>query len=244
MAAALQISSTVNAAKLSPQYAETGRIHIPDIMDLDGANQLLQALEAFEGWNLVFNSGSRHIDVYAEQLALMSEAQIREAHRIADTGATSGFQYIFKNYPIYDAYHEGICLTPFDKIYDFLNSHTTLDLARTVTGHSDIAFADAQLTKFEAGHFLTTHDDNVDGKDRRAAFVLNLTPDWRTDWGGILQFVGQDGHLEGGFTPCFNALNIFSIPKPHAVSQVSSFASGARYSVTGWFRAGKDPRKS
>ncbi len=110
-----------------------------------------------------------------------------------------------------------------------------------LTGFTDIKFADAQLTKFSKGDFLTVHDDDVAGKNRRAAYVLNLTPQWRTDWGGMLQFHDQRGHISGAYTPCFNALNVFSVPQPHSVSQISTFAPCSRYSITGWLRAGKDP---
>ena len=40
-----------------------------------------------------------------------------------------------------------------------------------------------------------------------------------------------------GYTPRFNALNLFRIPAFHSVTQVANFAIGARYSVTGWIRA-------
>src|SRR5690606_24819670 len=101
----------------------------------------------------------------------------------------------------------------------------------------DIAFADSQATRFSAGHFLTTHDDDVAGKQRRAAYVLNLTPHWRTDWGGVLQFIDADGHVTAGLAPKFNALNLFRVPQQHAVSFVTPSAPSSRYSITGWLRA-------
>jgi Rps23 Pro-64 3,4-dihydroxylase Tpa1-like proline 4-hydroxylase len=172
----------------------------------------------------------------------MTKEQLDNIRLAAYAGAQKGFQYLYENYPVYDAYHAGECASPFDQLFDFLNSGAFLAFTRTVTGHRDITFADAQLTRFGPGDFLTVHNDDVDGKDRRAAFVLNMTPEWEADWGGILQFFDRHKHVEGGFTPCFNALNIFSIPKPHAVSQVSTFSRRARYSITGWLRAGTDPK--
>lgn len=60
------------------------------------------------------------------------------------------------------------------------------DLIRDITGDRDIRFADAQATAFSPGDFLTGHDDRFAGKDRRAAYVLGLTPVWRLEWGGLL----------------------------------------------------------
>ena len=106
-----------------------------------------------------------------------------------------------------------------------------------MTGDARIAFADAQATRYRPGHVLTGHDDAAEGKNRLYAYVLNLTRDWRADWGGVLAFEGAHGHIEEGFAPAYNALNIFAVPMPHAVTQVASFAPRDRLSITGWLRA-------
>ena len=66
--------------------------------------------------------------------------------------------------------------------------------------------------------------------------MLNFTPTWRADWGGILNFIDADGHISEGYTPAFNALNIFKVPQNHAVSMVTPFAREGRYSITGWLK--------
>ena len=48
--------------------------------------------------------------------------------------------------------------------------------------------------------------------------------------------IDPGGHIEEGYAPAFNALNIFRVPKRHAVTQVASFAGAERLSVTGWIR--------
>ncbi|HEY5288971.1 MAG TPA: 2OG-Fe(II) oxygenase family protein, partial [Caulobacteraceae bacterium] len=80
--------------------------------------------------------------------------------------------------------------------------------------------------------FLTVHDDGH--VKRRIAYVLNMTPKWKPDWGGALQFYDRDDHIEEGYLPTFNALNIFRVPRRHSVTQVASFG-GLRFSVSGWF---------
>jgi len=67
--------------------------------------------------------------------------------------------------------------------------------------------------------------------------VLNLTPDWRPDWGGLLQFFDKRGDVFRAFTPRFNVLNLFRVPQPHNVSWVTPLAGAPRYAVTGWMRA-------
>lgn len=108
---------------------------------------------------------------------------------------------------------------------------------RALTGDPTCAFCDDQATRCLPGHFLTRHDDARGDHGRLFAYVLNLTPGWRSDWGGQLQFIGEDGHVTEPFTPAFNALNIFRVPQDHAVSVVAPFAGGARLSITGWVRS-------
>ncbi len=52
---------------------------------------------------------------------------------------------------------------------------------------------------------------------RIAAYVLNMTPQWRPDWGGALLFSDRPGHISEGYLPAFNALNLFSVPQEHLV---------------------------
>lgn len=80
------------------------------------------------------------------------------------------------------------------------------------------------------------HDD-IDGpKKRIAAYVLNLTHDWSVEWGGILNFLDEDGHIAEGYVPRFNALNVFDVGVPHFVSYVAPYAQAPRLSITGWLR--------
>ena len=121
-------------------------------------------------------------------------------------------------------------------LHAFLNGEGFLGLMRDVTGEARIAMADAQLTRFRPGHFLTEHDDHAEGKNRFYAYVLNLTPAWRIEWGGLLAFHGPDGNVAEAFTPRFNTLNLLRVPTPHSVTQVALSAGADRISVTGWLR--------
>ena len=51
------------------------------------------------------------------------------------------------------------------------------------------------------------------------------------EWGGVLQFYD---HIEQGYLPTFNALNLFSVPRRHSVAQIAMFG-GMRCAISGWF---------
>jgi Rps23 Pro-64 3,4-dihydroxylase Tpa1-like proline 4-hydroxylase len=120
---------------------------------------------------------------------------------------------------------------------DFMSSPDVVQVMRQIVGAGDIAFADAHASRYQPGHFLTTHDDHLDTMGRRAAYVMNLTPKWRPDWGGLLQFFDRRGDVVRAFTPGYNLLNLFRVPQAHNVSWVTPLAAAPRYAVTGWLRA-------
>ena len=66
--------------------------------------------------------------------------------------------------------------------------------------------------------------------------MLNVSPVWRAEWGGLLMFLDEAGDVTETFTPAAGTLNVFRVPQSHAVSMVAPFAAAPRYSITGWWR--------
>jgi SM-20-related protein len=191
-------------------------------------------------WQLSMNVKQRHLDIAHDQLMLMPPDKRELMTQAMLEQARHGFQYVFENFPLFDLYRAGRREPPILELQRFLDSAQFIEFAREVTGFSEITFADSQATRYLPGHFLTEHDDNVAGKQRLAAYVLGMTPQWRADWGGILQFIAEDGHIAEGYVPKFNVLNLFRVPQKHSVSYVAPSATEPRYSITGWLRTGAD----
>ncbi len=220
-------------------FARLGRVHIPSVFPEDVAARVERALREETPWNRVFNGADKHYDLGPEAWQAIPDAKRAEIVAAVQANGRTGFAYFFENFPIADLYAAGRYRESYlMRVYEFANSSEFLDFGRQLVGAADIALADAQATCYRPGDFLTCHDDHVAGKQRRAAYVLNFTRPWSVDWGGILQFIDADGHVAEGYTPTFNALNVVRVPNPHSVSYVSPLAAGARYSITGWLRAG------
>lgn len=236
---ALTIRASLDLEPLNAVFRTTGQVHVADFLETGAARRLLQALTGEVPWQLAFNDGAATYDLHKAHLEALEDMRKRLLSDHIMTRAQYDFQYLYNNYPITDYCQKGLAPHLYiNRVQAFVNSPEFLDTVRKITGFDDIAFADAQATLYRRGHFLTRHDDDVKGKNRRAAYVISMTPKWRVEWGGILQFVGDDGHVSGGVVPRFNALNIFRVPQHHLVSVVSPFADGGRYSITGWLRTG------
>lgn len=237
-----QLSGAVPAAR-EAMALET-RCQIPGVLDAQAHASVLEAVRAVPRWTLVTRLGGRHLDLDAAGMRQLPAAQRNEFDRRVRAGAKQGFQYLYETYPLYDIWHRGRLREEAPRLCDLfeaINGPTFLDTMRAVLGRPDIAFADAQLTRYRSGHFLTTHDDGVEGKNRIAAFVLTLSPEWREDWGGLLEFHGKDGVPAGRFVPRGNTLSLFKVPQPHAVTEVVKGIEAERISITGWLRSGTDP---
>ncbi len=242
---ALRLNAALNAQEIARRYAQAGRLHVANFLEEADARALHAEIAAQREWNFVIFAHGKNIDLDAEGWAKLDAETKRKTELIVHERANQEFAFMHYKLSLYDRYHQGRQLTPqLAEFFEFLNGEAFLGFARAVTGAADIAFADAQLTAFNPGHFVTIHNDDLEGKNRRAAYVLNLTPEWREDWGGYLNFFDDVGHVSAGFKPAFNALNLFTVPMRHAVGVVAPFAKKPRIVVSGWLRAGADPMRA
>ena len=232
----LRLSPALDVPALHTAFRARRRLHIPGILDHDSAGALVAAMEAFDGWKVSVSAGGELFELPLRGRVAAEPGKQGWIDGARVDGAESRMQYIFDTRRL-DLEPENAPRDAVSDLTGFLNGPDFLAFVRTVTGDDRIDFADAQATRYRPGHVLTGHDDAAEGKNRLYAYVLNLTRDWRADWGGVLVFEGADGHIAEGFAPAFNALNIFAVPMRHAVTQVASFAPRDRLSITGWLRS-------
>lgn len=216
-----------------------GRVHIPDYFTQQAAQYFFEGCREAP-FSIVFQGAQGAYDVSAADIGALNVDQRVELTSAIHAQATNGFQYLFDSFRISDEAEAGrLTRGPLADFFSGLNAPEMIERLRDMTGEPRIAYLDAQVTRYRPGHFLTVHDDYQAGKDRLFAYVINLTPVWRADWGGLLMFMAEDGHVAEAFAPRWNALNILKVPQPHAVSVVAPFARGARYSITGWMRSSR-----
>jgi len=231
------LHESFDVERVAQEYRDFGRVHIPHALADECAQRVHACLESEVPWQLHFNDGDRSYDLVQEQVQSLPDANRVLLLDLINAKAGNRFQYLFNNFPLTDAYAAGRLRELYVmRVLEYLNSQAFLSVARAITDCPRISLVDAQATLYRSGHFLTCHDDNVHGKGRIAAYVLNFTPEWRSDWGGLLTFLSASDHVIEGYTPRFNALNIFRVPQRHAVTYVAPFTNAGRYSISGWLR--------
>lgn len=238
MSLKIEIASHHDAQAYAALYNAQGRVQIREFLTAASASALEACLKTEVAYNTLFNKGDKVFFVTDQQMASLSPQERTRVVSMAESQATEGFQYFYDAHRVSDQGEAYVQPREALRAYsEFIRGPAFLDFMRTVTGTSAIDFADAQATRYRRGSFLNHHTDDVVRTNRLAAYVLNLTQKWRPDWGGVLLFVDDDGNVSEGFTPTFNAMNLFRVPQGHMVSQVASYAGADRLSITGWLRS-------
>jgi len=201
------------------------------------ADRLYQCLEHEVPWTLAYIDGDTASTLPHDRLRTLSQPEWLAINQAIQGRAREKFQFMYNSYMMVQAYiQKRDPQLLLHKVLEFLNSPAFIGCIRGITGDGEIVKADAQATRYLAGHFLKRHDDTNIEEGRRFAYVLSLTRDWQADWGGLLHFLDADGNVIDAFMPRYNALNLFQVPAQHYVSYVAPYARGARYAITGWLR--------
>lgn len=234
------LSHTLDLVAARQRLAECTRVRVPGLLQ-DGVGALHAAVTdpAMVWMRAIHNPYNSEVPV-----ALFEAEPLHEQARLiamAHAEATNGFQFVFDRLKLGQARAMGLTIPqPLYDLHAWFNTQPFLDFARNLTGDDRIAYVDAQATRYLPGHFLNRHTDEHVDAGRLYAYVLNLSPDWRAEWGGLLMFLKGETVTET-FVPDAGTLNVFRVPQSHGVSMVAPFAGMPRYSITGWWRTTPPP---
>ena len=234
------LNQDLDLASLARDYAASGRVRIYGLLREDGVSELRAHLCARGDWWHLISTEGEVLELDRATRDAMSAERRAALEAEIHARARTGFQYRYEALRVPEddeemAEEEG----PLADFARLMASEPMLAMLRAVTGYDDLDFTDGQATAYGPGDFLTCHDDDVAGANRRAAYVFGMTPNWRPEWGGLLLFHDDRDRMVSGLVPSCNTLDLFSVPQRHSVSAVTPAAPHHRYAVTGWLRTGK-----
>lgn len=237
-AVTLRLNPKLDLGPYRERFRARGLVQIPDILEPDTAEAFGELLRRNVDWRLVLTTpDDKPVHFSRAQLQAMGAARVQAMVEEALSRARRNRGYIYNTYPMIEAYLNGWDPGhPIHLMTELVNSPEFLGLGRDVCGIPGITKADAHATFYAPGHYLTRHLDLGDDLERRVAYVMGFTRDWQPDWGGLLLFLNEWQDVTEGYLPRFNNLTMFDVKYLHTVTQVSTFAGGGRYAVTGWFR--------
>ena len=229
------INTALDLKRWRDELARRGRAQVDDYLQPDAAEALHACLAREVPWTLAYRDGPEPKVLDNAAWTALDAAGRRAVYERCYALAERDYAFAYESYMMVRAYKEGrdpgLLL---HRVLEFFNSPDYLAFARALTGHAGIRRANAQATRYRTGHFLKQHDDYEAEEGRQYAYVLNLTREWRADWGGLLQFIDDSGRVIDTLMPRFNTLSIFRVPAHHCVTLVAPWAQGDRYAITGW----------
>lgn len=233
---AYSLHPALDVQAIAADYAASGRIRIPLFMAEEALRALHGQLVRRDDWKQLFlgADGITELD-RTTRTAMDAEQRARLDNEVHER-ACLGFQYRYEGLRIPRPGEADAADDALAGFAAFMAAPETLALLEQVIGTPGLSFSDGQATAYGPGDFLTCHDDAAPGRNRVAAFVLGMTPQWRPEWGGLLLFHADDDASVTSHVPRFNTLDLFSVPQRHSVSYVSPSAPGRRLALTGWMR--------
>jgi SM-20-related protein len=235
------INPRLDSAQLHEEFRKGNRLCIENFLQPATAEALYKNLMHEVSWRTLVVCNERLLGTPPGEPVTPGNG--REILEYALDGARTGFA------SVYDADHAfpedqlegtGIAATPAPSTLadfrHFLSSSTFVDFVGRVTGLTTIDRVSSQATRFRPGHFVMFHSATWSAdssRKRRADFCMDLTPTWKPEWGGLVEFRNARGNTIEGFVPSFNTLDLFLFPQGHWVSAVAPFADGPRLAVLG-----------
>ena len=234
-----QLNPEIDVERLARAYAAEGRVRIYRLLAPQGVAKLYDHLRQREDWWHLINGPDGILELSRAQRARMGVRRRAALDRDLHARARTDFQYRYEALRVPDREDDLEADDPLSDFARLMSREPMLAMLRAVTGDTELSFTDGQATAYGPGDFLTCHDDDVAGKNRRAAYVFGMTAGWKPEWGGLLMFHDDHDLSVVGLVPAFNTLDLFAVPRRHSVSLVTPAAPTRRYAVTGWLRAGK-----
>lgn len=231
---ALRIRAELDPAPFAETFARDGVVQIPIFLEPADADAAAALLDGVSSWAIVApDETNETLVINNEAIRRFGDAAVRQFLQGALKRASRGFSFIHLSYALQDEYARNPG-APVHALTELVQSRPFLDFGARVIGAERVHGVRAQASNYRPGDFLTLHDDRHGRDARLAAFTLGFTRGWRPDWGGQLLFHDAEGQIERGFTPGFNLLTLFKVPRAHSVAPVAAYAAAKRLSVTGW----------
>jgi SM-20-related protein len=230
------ISNKIDIDHWRRALAERSRVQIPDFLQPAAAGAFARELADRVPWQLA--ERSEGASRTSPRGAYPDDAEYARLLQRGYAHAADGYQFAYDSYMLVKASKEGWDPELLVRgTLHFFNTPEFIDFARHLGNDSSITHVTAQCTRYRPGHYLMPHEDLDEDEGRRYAFVINLSHEWRPDWGGQLQFLDAESGVAETFLPRWNSLSLFRVPQRHQVTLVAPWAARPRHAITGWWLA-------
>lgn len=238
-----RLNAELDRAELSAAFRQKVWLHVENVLSPTSALALYNHVSQEVRWRSFLVAEERMLATPSDLGGSDPVDVEKELSDCAYAGAAKGFACLYdanrlfaedipEGADIEEAFETPVLV----HLSQFVNSELFLEFMRAVTGVSEIGRAAIQAKRFRPGHFEMFHDATFSADKsgtRIVGFSINLTPEWRPEWGGLLEFRRNDQGSIEACVPTFNSLDVYGFPVGHWISCVAPFAGGVRLEISG-----------
>jgi len=240
-----KINSSISGSDYRNEFENTGSAFVRNFLTPEYADELAKffSTDMPSDWWSASTYPDKHGNIANVRNFVESAGQIEENRLDANKvfynqsrgGISGNISYHF--YRTLGNHVEG-CYCAECKFREWLLSSELLGFLESVSGEKYDRFNTTFASKYSEGCFLSPHTDHANGD---IGFVLQLTKNWKPQWGGLLHFMDDYGQIiEKTEVPTFNTLTLFKLHeqngKWHYVSHVNPGVKADRLAYSGWFQ--------
>ncbi|MBE1298866.1 MAG: hypothetical protein GJ680_03005 [Alteromonadaceae bacterium] len=224
----------VDVAAARRDYRDFGWARITDILSNPFAEKVIQNIVKNVEFKNTFMLGEERLGFSDNELANLTGEKRQALFSQINKQASEGKGFVYGQVPLaadtLSDTHQAL-----KTLLQWINEEDTVDMFKDITGLSQMAFAKCQVARFSQGQFLLKNTLKAENKNSQLGFILDLTPDWDTDWGGLLQLHSTNDMPASAFTPQFNSMIIFNASSAYSVTYLAPFIKYYKYCVMGEF---------
>lgn len=228
------VNPYLDIVKARRDYRDFKWSRLADVLLASIAERVIHELVKKVEFENCFMVADNEVGMSDTHLAALPEEQraklITQVYESASLG--KGYLYACKNI---DCEYQSNEPTMLVNVFNWLNSNDTLELVSDITGCGELQFASCNAVRFSKGHFITNGAQCFDTEKGKVGFVIDLTPDWNSNWGGLLHL---NSVYEGSgvtFTPMFNNMVLFESSYDVSVTYLANFIKYNKFSLMGCF---------
>ncbi|MDN3202929.1 2OG-Fe(II) oxygenase [Algoriphagus sediminis] len=217
------------------EYRHNGWVIIEDFLDSKLAENLYQTLANEVPWEITYLGRLGPVKFPLSQMETLTKRQLNIIEQTIAQGSEKGFQFHYCNYNIQKAIKskEEVPSSLKRSCELIFNDSFTLFLAQ-LSGESSINDHNFLASYYPDSGFLMDHNDELKDVNRKLAFVLQLSRNWKSEFGGNLEILDDSGFVKEKLVPKFNSLVVFKVPLNHRVSKVIHKGPEKRLAIHGW----------
>lgn len=233
-----KLNAFIDVVKARRDYRDFQWARIDDFVDKVFAERIIQNMVRNVAFKNVFAISGEKISMTDPQLNELEQGKrqilFKQIH--AEVHNVESPAFLFAEHNISDRKSQNE-IGAINDIAEVLADQTSLEMFQDITGKRNLSELTCKVTRFSQGQFATktTLSDFHICKRPELGFILDLTPEWETDWGGLLHLHSDDDLPTQTFTPKFNNFIIFDAKFPLSISYLAPFIKYYKYALMGCF---------